>query len=169
MKIIANKCSYCKFPIDTKDLKLNKTYHQSCRQLADEFTSTIPSVLADIIRRTRKRCEKDGTEWKLGTDIEAMRTLLDLYESQNGVDPLTSLEMSVDVEGEFRFLMKPSLDRIDNSRGYEVGNLRLVTIWSNLQRNLLSDEQFYYLSKQVVQTYESKQKTRKSRNTRKAK
>ncbi len=101
-------------------------YHNSCKQLADDFTSTIPSSLADIIRRTKKRCEKDSIEWKLGTDIEAMRHLLDLYEAQSGIDPLTNLEMSVDIDGEFKFLMKPSLDRIDNNLGYEAGNIRLT-------------------------------------------
>jgi hypothetical protein len=162
MNRIANKCSYCKFPVDER-----MTYHKSCRTLADEYTSTIPSALADIIRRTKRRCEKDSIEYKLGSDIEAMRLLLDMYEQQAGIDPLTNLEMSVDVDSEFKFLMKPSLDRIDNTRGYEIGNIRLVTVWSNLQRNLLNDEQFYYLSKQVVETYESKQKSKK--RTRQAK
>lgn len=37
----------------------------------------------------------------------------------------------------------PSLDRLDNSLGYIVSNVRLACCMANLARNAFSDEEFY--------------------------
>jgi len=158
------KCNYCKFPITNEEVRMNsatQTYHKGCRTSAEEFTSSVPGQLADIIRRTKRHCERDGTVYALGNDVEAMRFLLDLYERQGGVCPLTGVEMTCDTEQEFGFLLKPSLDRIDGDRGYERDNVRFTTQWANLRRSFLTDEQHYRLCKSVVGTYEAKSKRRR--------
>src|SRR5262245_36816261 len=142
MKTLTNKCSYCKFQIAEEDIEMDNattTYHRGCRASADEFTDNVPGQLADIIRRTKRHCERDGTLYALGSDVEAMRFLLDLYESQSGICPLTGMEMDCSTDHEYGFLLKPSLDRVDSSRGYEQGNLRFLVQWANLRRSFLTD------------------------------
>jgi len=163
MNKINRRCSYCKFTISDEDVEMKNstmTYHKGCRASADEFTSSVPGQLSEIIRRTKRHCAKDGTPYELGTDVEAMRFLLDLFESQNGTCPLTGLAMDCSTDHEYGFLLKPSLDRLDNSRGYTRDNVRFTLQWSNLRRSFLSDEQNYRLCKAVVGTYEAKNKRR---------
>jgi hypothetical protein len=138
-------------------------YHFGCKATVDEFTDNVPGQLAEILRRAKRRCEKEGIKYGLGTDIQAMRLLLDLFESQNGVCPLTGLEMVCETDHDYGFLLKPSIDRLNNARGYEPDNLRLTTVWGNLQRNFLSDDQFYRLCKSVVGEYERGKRTMKSK------
>jgi hypothetical protein len=73
--------------------------------------------------------------------------------------------MNCDTGQEFGFLLKPSLDRIDNSKGYERGNVRFTVQWANLKRSFLTDEQHYRLCKSVVGTYEAKRRGRSSRQS----
>jgi hypothetical protein len=143
-------CSICKFPLDndltTEEIRLKyqgKYYHRSCKALADEFTDNVPSQLADILRRTKKRAPELGLEFELGeTDNDAMRFLLDMWEQQAGLCAETGLEMRCDVEHELTFHLKPSLDRIDSSRGYTKQNVQLITQWAQYAKSDLSQEQF---------------------------
>jgi hypothetical protein len=90
-----------------------------------------------------------------------MRFLLDLYESQSGICPLSGVEMDCRTDHEYGFLLKPSLDRINNSRGYERDNVRFTTVWANLQRNFLNDAQFTWLCGRVVETQGRRKRTTK--------
>ena len=49
----------------------------------------------------------------------------------------------------------PSIDRIDNSLGYTMDNVRLVTVHANIARNEFSDEAFVALARDVIRTISS--------------
>lgn len=51
--------------------------------------------------------------------------------------------------------LTPSLDRIDNSKGYELGNIRWVCLWANIARHNWTDQEFYELCKKTTEYHDN--------------
>lgn len=75
-------------------------------------------------------------------DID-VKDLENLMTSQNFSCALTGIEFSEDI--------RPSLDRIDSSKGYEKGNIQLVLQDINRMKSNFSLERFLYLCKKVIE------------------
>ena len=78
-----------------------------------------------------------------------------LAESQNYRCALTGIALKRNNINGKRHYNAPSMDRIDNSRGYEVGNVRWTSQWANLARSDYGDEVFYKMCKIAAQFVES--------------
>lgn len=67
--------------------------------------------------------------------------LLDLWEKQKGICPITGLPIQPAIVGTpiHRSPFALSIDRIDNSLGYIKGNVRLTTVAGNQARNVWTD------------------------------
>ena len=79
-----------------------------------------------------------------------------LWEEQAGCCALSGIKMDLPSdtlawEARARDPWKPSLDRIDNSKGYLKGNVRYVSVIANFARNEFSDEQLLEFCRAVVQ------------------
>lgn len=72
-----------------------------------------------------------------------------ILQKQNGICPLTGLRLTFS-RGSGRVWTNASIDRIDPSKGYDQGNVRLVTYWSNVARNSLTDDDFFYFCNLVA-------------------
>lgn len=74
-------------------------------------------------------------------------TLEDLQEQwklQQGVCPYTKIKLTLPEDGNVANLdvaIRASLDRIDSSKPYEVGNIQFVSTPINYMKNTMSDEQ----------------------------
>ena len=77
--------------------------------------------------------------------------LMALWESQGGRCAWTGLEMT-HVLGAGRQWRNASIDRIDPSKGYEDGNVRLVCVAVNLMRREMNDDEFLAWAKLVVRS-----------------
>jgi hypothetical protein len=75
-----------------------------------------------------------GYNWDITVeDIDA------LYQEQDGLCAYSGLPISWSVEG---WDHSASIDRVDNDKGYLVGNIQLVHKKINMMRGSLSDEEF---------------------------
>lgn len=85
------------------------------------------------------------------TNIKAITPdhMLHVLNMQAGICPLTGLTLTFSSGSGFVFT-NASLDRIDPSKGYIQGNVRLVCLWANYARNSLTDEDFFYFCNLVV-------------------
>lgn len=95
--------------------------------------------LQDLLTTARGRSR--GT--KTGDATITLDHLSHLLTAQHGLCPLTGLRLTF-LRSHGRVFTNASLDRIDQSKGYIPGNVRLVTMWANLARNNLNDKDFIF-------------------------
>lgn len=93
----------------------------------------------------RAKIRKDERNIKVITPDHMLHVL----HMQGGICPLTGLTLTFTAGSGFVFT-NASLDRIDQTKGYIQGNVRLVTLWANYARNSLTDEDFFYFCNLVV-------------------
>ncbi len=79
--------------------------------------------------------------------------MLKLAESQQYKCGLTGIPL---IRGAHkgRDIATPSIDRIDNSKGYEKDNVRWVCLWANLARSMYSDNIFYNMCKTAAEYHD---------------
>jgi hypothetical protein len=75
--------------------------------------------------------------------------LLVLWVEQNGRCALTGRIMTT-TRGQGRMPTNASVDRIDSSRGYKRGNVRLVQLQINLAKGEWTDEQLLELARDII-------------------
>lgn len=79
--------------------------------------------------------------------------LMELWHKQNGLCALSSIEMTW---GSGHGIARPtsiSIDRIDQTRGYELDNVRLVCYAVNCFRGRMSDKEMYEMARALYNTY----------------
>ena len=74
--------------------------------------------------------------------------LIKLWNDQNGLCAITKRPMILDAQHPYPF--RPSVDRIDNSKGYHIANIRLVWYFVNVARNKWTDDQLIECCDAVV-------------------
>lgn len=88
-----------------------------------------------VYRGAKKNAARKGRPFKL-TPAE----LKALYENRAGVCAISGQAFSLEKYGSNRAPFAPSLDRIDCSKGYVKGNVRLVSQIVNLAMNTWGEE-----------------------------
>lgn len=103
---------------------------------------TVPKIeltkaeIARVYYRSRHRAKEYGTEHTL--TLEEFRQL---WKDSGAVCAISGIPFSsARIPGNRRRPFYPSLDRIDNSRGYVKGNVRLVCILANIARADYTDD-----------------------------
>lgn len=96
------------------------------------WQGSVEAFISDLFRRT-KRCswERFGKKNRVLPFEITKEFLLDLYKQQNGICPLSKLQM----KHQWSSLYSVSVDRIDSALGYVPGNVQLITKAANLLKN----------------------------------
>jgi hypothetical protein len=101
-----------------------------------------------FVKSCRYRQDKKGK-----TDI-TVEYLKELWGKQQGKCPFTGWEMKLPVSTSgFKSCQIPSrasLDRIDITKGYVIGNVRFICVMANYARNSFTDEQLIEFGKAVA-------------------
>ena len=87
-----------------------------------------------------KRCStaRKARRYKLKENNITIEHLLELWNQQNGKCYLSNMDMRT----EYNSIMSASIDRIDGSKGYLIGNVALACQWANMGRNRASVDEF---------------------------
>jgi len=105
--------------------------------------------LSENLSNSKKRAKK--FKWNCNLDLPY---LAELWISQNGKCSLTGQWLDhVSGTPEYKNPYRASVDRIDNTKGYVKGNVRLLTHWANNAKSTWSDsifETFVKTSNQVL-------------------
>jgi len=95
----------------------------------------------------RKRAVKKGLEFSL-----TIEWLLEKFDEQDQRCSMTGIRFAYDKDERFtRQAFSPSLDRIDNDKGYTPENTRLVCAMYNYCRNVARDEDVEFFAWQLFQ------------------
>lgn len=107
------------------------------------------SELSRRLNSAYHRSKKSGLVYSVTTDY-----LVEIFHAQRGLCAVTGLRMKIGLE-KCRDPLSISLDRIDSDKGYEVGNVRLVTYWANLALGTWGDKLLTEMAKATVEHQEN--------------
>jgi len=81
-----------------------------------------------------------------------LQDLQNLWDKQNGLCAITDLSMLLRAipEGHKNDPYSPSIDRIDSSKGYIIGNIRFVCWQVNWMKGYRTDEDLLFWSKAII-------------------
>ncbi len=91
-------------------------------------------------------------------------TILDIkeqWEKQKGICPYSGVQLSLRKLNEKRtdLIYEASIDRIDSSKGYIVGNIQFVSIPINYMKSTMNHEQMLDLCKIIAKFHTKKKRT----------
>jgi len=110
---------------------------------------------------TCRRMQRDGNPHKFWIHLVASAKkrrgstitpadLAKLYEQQDKRCALTGVELTF-IHGSGQVWTNVSIDRIDNTKDYDIDNVRLVTYAANVARNAMSDATFLAFCQRFLQ------------------
>ena len=126
----ACSCTYrCNLYKDTPteaQLQARQNIKNYCQNHKDEWTP---------FRYSFRNAKKRFKEFNL-----TLEDLKQVWEQQNGICPYTGLKLELPTHTERKNIWyRASLDRIDSSKGYVVGNIQFVSTPINLMKSTMSD------------------------------
>lgn len=138
------QCTICGVTKRVSAFQQNTTICNVCRRRRskDSQSESVRSFLKMKLQKARSRGD---TKHEVGIDVDY---LMDLWRLQNGICALSGMPMAFDQDLTDRSV---SIDRIDCSKGYVLGNLRLVCTAMNIMRRDLLDSEFYWWCKAVAE------------------
>ena len=175
MSMITVTCETCNKEFE----KARNEYNRKIKQGKDKFYCNL-SCAAKSPKNVNRIKEYDGHKWTKETcprrwkldefspfrgylrkakarDKEfnlTLEHLKDIWDSQGGKCPFTGFDLELRTYDGHRDnqlnIKSASLDRIDNSLGYEDGNVRFVSVMFNYARNNFSDEDVLDFAQAVV-------------------
>ena len=104
--------------------------------------------------RLHMKCIKNRNRKKKNASIDFDESYLkDIWDKQEGICPFAGVKMSLrTIKDALSSAVTPysaSVDRIDNSIGYVMGNIRFICHMANIARNRYSDDQVIEFCKLV--------------------
>lgn len=118
------------------------------RNQEDEYSIFRPS-LRNAKNRSKTTSNRPVKEFDL-----TVEHLKEIWDNQNGICPITGFSLELRTyrarKDNSLHIKSASLDRIDNSKGYIIGNVRFVSVMFNFARNKFSDEEVIEFAKAVV-------------------
>lgn len=107
----------------------------------------LPEYFDRLIRAGKTRSKQRGMSHGITADY-----LTDLAEAQRYRCVISGIEFEQSTywRTKRRNPFSPSIDRIDNARGYEIGNVRIVCLIVNLARSNFDDSALVKMAKAIV-------------------
>ena len=128
----------------------NNTYYSKNsktiqKQRKDIRESDLDYKLRHVFRNSRQRSKNCNDEFNITVDY-----VRELYTKQQGICALSGEQMQITGDRYLSNMM--SLDRIDSSKGYIIGNVQWVGIRYNLMKSKQTQQDFLTMCTNVVKT-----------------
>lgn len=136
MNTITVKCDFCGKLFNKTVKEYNRNQKLGRRHFCSRSCSAKSKKGTDfkyIIRNSKRRCK----EFNITSDY-----LQELWDKQQGICPYTGLNLVIPTYQNVNSIditIKASLDRIDSSKGYIIGNVQFVSYPINLMKTTMSD------------------------------
>ena len=111
------------------------------------YITSMDRKLNELKNGAKTRAVKKGMDFNLTDDY-----LHAMYTGTQGFCPMTGVPFEWEAGTRAKRNLKAiSLDRIDNEKGYVVGNVRLVSTWYNNARNHSDDDFVLEMAQRFVE------------------
>lgn len=117
--------------------KNDPEYREYLSNIDKKYYKSEKGIKMKLLERARERCRKKGYDYDLTIDD------IELPEKC----PL--LEIPLKPGDRYDYMDSYSLDRIDNSKGYIKGNVRVISTLANAMKNCATQEQLYLFIKNL--------------------
>lgn len=148
------KC-YGSFPLNSfyKDNKRN-AFFSSCKECRKQYSKAYYVQHSERIKKYRKTRQDETTlsSIKRRAKRKGLDFDLDVEDVKGNVCPVFGVELiRVSTPGAADF--SPSVDRIDNSKGYVKGNVQVLSNLANKMKANATKEQLIQFAEWVLKTY----------------
>lgn len=146
-------CPYCKLEFTPNNGNQKYCVYEKCLKENNRFADCHRKYLSNNWERyLAQKISGYNTERK----HLQLQDLLNLIESQEYRCALSGVPLTCRLIAKTRVWTNASIDRIDQTRGYELNNIRLVCHIVNIMRNTLSDDQLYKWCELILKERERK-------------
>lgn len=127
----------------SRDAELRKIrYSKNIERFrAQKRNYTLAHYEKHVVNKARTRARKKGVDFNL--------TESDIVIPKNC--PILKVPLVVGNKGSYKY--SPSLDRIDNSKGYIKGNIQIISSLANTMKNEASFEELKLFAKYILKNY----------------
>lgn len=115
--------------------------------------SAMIDKLEALLRSCRNRAYDKAMEFNIDLGY-----VISVYDAQKGVCALTGIALTASAAA--RVPNGLSIDRIDSSDGYTVGNIQITTLWANQAKNKWDDDIFYAMCRAATRENEARKSSR---------
>lgn len=124
----------------------NPEVMETSRQYENGYYQTQRGRLVHLYRNAKRRALLTGKEIDIDTEF-----LEELWVKQNGCCAKTGNKFVLETNGlANKSPYNPSVDRIDNTKGYTKDNVQLVTYHYNIAKSTYTEEQLIQLAKDIL-------------------
>lgn len=168
-KLINIKCDFCgnyfDKPLSEYNRNLNlKRHNFCCRSCSIKYNNKYCRKkfnISNLINNNRNdeytsfRYYYRNAKKRYKTFNLTLDYLKELWEQQKGICPYTGLKLNLATytKNHNNPIYTASLDRIDSSKGYEIGNVQFISTAINYMKNTMSHEDTIKLCKIIAQHY----------------
>lgn len=118
-------------------IKMTTNPEHRAKELLKKKESYTKNIETALLTRARRRARVFGFEFNIDiTDIKVP-------------DICPILEVPIKVGTKNNYLFSPSLDRVDNTKGYIKGNIKVISMLANSMKNTADNELLYRFCKNL--------------------
>ena len=134
---------------DGRCKECKRKQNQEARENYDDKKRLYKTIQARVLGAS-ERAKRKGIPCTITKEF-----ILDLWNKQNGICALSGIPMTYLLK-EGRIPTNISIDKIDRTKGYTIGNIQLVCMVCNQIKSDLTEEEMYNFCKKIVEIYENK-------------
>lgn len=118
--------------------KSDEEYRKHLLEIDKKYYKSEKGIKQKLLERARERAKKRNLEIDITVDDIILPKKCPI------------LEIPLSPGNQYDYLSSYSLDRIDNSKGYIKGNIRVISTLANIMKNSASNEQLITFSKNIL-------------------
>ena len=129
-----------------KDLRCKECKHKQYnkRRISNRGNGSLDRLLLDRLRAAKERAKNKNISINITFDY-----IKELWNKQKGICAISGISMS-NIIFEGRVNTNVSIDRIDSSKGYDVGNVQLVCSVINQMKSDLNYQELIFFCKSII-------------------
>lgn len=134
-------CDECVSSLSTwerRRISMEKIPELRAKYLKDKRDEFLRSYKKQILHRTKARAKEKGFEFNIDEDDIVIPEIC----------PILEIPIVVGTKGEYEY--SPSIDRIDNSKGYIKGNVQIISKKANSMKNSATSAELLTFCKNIL-------------------